>query len=204
MELLDASLTRYCHCGCALQPRVVGLSLAQVTCGVCGARVPAGAEAKRCNEHDYDICGYCLGHPTLPPVGAKIIRGPTWMEKHAPQGMTREDIFAEGIVETELLKRTTSQREGGDDIIGTDEEILSGLGYHSYFRVRWLKSGKVSYCRGPPFQDVALAHDNVDVLQVLACFVKLSQAAPQREVSLLQIPPYLAPPSVAIVTETQQ
>ena len=119
--------------------------------------------------------------------------------------MTREDVFEEGIVETEFLKRiTTSQWEGGDESIGSEEEILLGLGYHSYFRVRWLKSGKVSYCRGPPFQDVTLAHDIVDVLQVLACFVKLSQAAPQREVSLLQIPPYLALPSVAIVTETQQ
>ena len=193
MELLDASLTRYCHRGCALQRRVVGLSLlGQVTCDVCGAGVPSGAETKRCNEHDYDICGYCLGNATLPPVGAKVIRGPTWMQKHAPQGMTREDIFEEGIVETELLKRTTtSQCEGGDECIGTDEAILSGLGYHSYFRVRWLKSGHVSYCRGPPFQDVTLAHDNVDGLQVLAWFAKLSQAAPRREVGFLQIPPCL-------------
>ena len=205
MELLDASLIRYCHHGCALQRRVVGPSLlGHVICGVCEARVPVGAETQCCNEHEYDICGYCLGHSTLPPVGAKVIRGPTWTEKRAEPERTREDIFEEGIVETALLKRTTtSQVEGTDECSGTDDGILLGLEYHSYFRVCWLKSGEVSYCRGPPFQDVTLAHDNVDGLQVLACFVKLSQSDSRREVSFCRPHLILTALSVARVTRTQ-
>ena len=70
IELFDTSLTRRCHHGCRLETRVVGLSL--IVCDVCRSAVPVGAATRRCNEHNYDICGYCLGHPHLPPVGAEL------------------------------------------------------------------------------------------------------------------------------------
>ena len=174
IELLDASLTRFCHLGCALEHRLVARS---VWCDVCRCVVPIGAETRRCNEHDYDICGYCLGQPTLPPVGAMIVQGPTWREDSPASGaesalsQNRSEV---GIVETELLDTESSESRGDDQC------MVQAIGYHSYFKVRWLKSGKLSYCRGPPFQDVTLACDiglAVDLKETSASFVKLAQAA---------------------------
>ena len=152
-ELFDASLTRYCHKGCRLQCRVAATPR---VCGVCGWDVPAGAETNQCDEHDYDICFYCLGHSRLPPVGTKVIRGPTWPEESA----SPRDCSEEGIVETELLEIGSSPHSHADDEDGEEPTEVQGVGYHSYFKVRWIESGEVSLCRGPPFQDVTMACDN--------------------------------------------
>ena len=152
----------------------------RVRCDVCGTRVPMCARTQHCNDHDYNICEYCLGYPTLPPVGAKVVRGPTWPEEWDVQG----DDFDEGIVETELLQRSSlSQSRGSNDGRLEIEEEL-GMGYHSYFRIRWVTSGRVSNCRGPPFQDVMLAYDNglaVNCIQAFAFFTKLSWVGPHSE-----------------------
>ena len=151
-ELFDASLTRYCHNGCGLQCRVAATLR---VCNVCGWDVPAGAETNQCDEHDYDICLYCLGHSRLPPVGAKVIRGPTWPEESASPSDSEE-----GIVETELLDTASSSRSIAAHEGGEESADVQGVGYNSYFKVRWIESGEVSLCRGPPFQDVTMACDN--------------------------------------------
>ena len=111
-ELFDASLTRFCHYGCALENRLVATS---VWCDVCKCVVPVGARTRRCDEHDYDICGYCLGHHTLPPVGAKVVPGPTWREETRSSGAesaSSRDLAGVGIVETELLDAESSESRG--------------------------------------------------------------------------------------------
>ena len=179
IELFDASLTRYCQTGCRWQHNLVEHcgSAALLVCDVCGTRVPLGAETRHCNEHDYDICGYCLGHSTLPPVGAKVIQGPTWREDSPPRDKPAllTGLSEIGVVETELLDAATSQSRGDD------ASKAQGLGYHSYFKVRWMKRGNVSYCGGPPFQDVTLAcgiGSAVELMQDFATFfIEHSQAA---------------------------
>ena len=101
------------------------------------------------------ICLYCLGHSRLPPVGIKVIRGPTWPEEFASPSERSE----EGIVESELLEMGCSSRSIGANEDGEESTDIQGVGYHSYFKVRWIESGEVSYCRGPPFQDVTMACD---------------------------------------------
>ena len=151
IELFDACLTRYCHRGCMLQQTVVASSGSPPICDVCLARVPAGAGTRRCQEHDYDICTYCSGHPCLPHVGEKVIRGPTWTaEMPVPED---DDYYEEGVVETGLLERASYSQERDD----VEESTMS---YHSCFQVRWLKSGRRSLCRGPPYQDVTPAFAN--------------------------------------------
>ena len=151
IELFDACLTRYCHRGCRLQHRVVASSGSPPICCVCLARVPVGASTRRCQEHDYDICTYCLGHPCLPNVGEKVIRGPTWTaEIHVPED---DEYYEEGVVETGLLDSASVSQERGDIEAST-------MSYHSCFQVRWLKSGRRSLCRGPPHQDVTPAFEN--------------------------------------------
>ena len=155
-ELFDASLTRYCHMGCGLQRRL--LATLRV-CDVCRCYMPIGAEANQCDEHGYDVCLYCLGHSRVPPVGARVICGPTWPEESAsPSGRSEK-----GIVETELLEMGSSSHSIAANEDGEVSTEVQGVGYHSYFKVRWNESGKVSHCRGPPFQDVqdvTMACDN--------------------------------------------
>ena len=151
-ELFDASLTRYCCIGCRLQRRVAATPR---VCDVCAWHMPAGAETNQCDDHDYDICLYCLGHSRLPPVGAKVIRGPTWPEE-SPSPSDRSE---EGIVETELLEMGSSSHSIAANEDGEESIDIQGAGYHSHFKVRWIESGEVSYCRGPPFQDVTMACD---------------------------------------------
>ena len=198
IELFDSCLERYCHKGCSLQQtnhKVVGSPYC--FCDVCLAWVPVGVPFMCCAEHDYNICTYCLGKPSLPAVGERVIRGPTWSSNF-------EDYCEDGIVETALL--------GGNGLARADDNIeMPQRSYHSYFQascgsrpqtpgygcvlllcmkflqypnvlltvvffeaslclrhrdawasheVRWLTSGRRSYCRGPPYQDVTLAFDN--------------------------------------------
>ena len=152
-ELFDASLTRYCHIGCVLQRMVVATPR---VCGVCRWYLPMGGEASQCDEHDCDICLHCLGHSRLPPVRAKVIRGPTWPE----ESLSPSDRSEEGIVETELLEMGSSSHSIAANEDGEESMDVQGTGYHSYFKVHWIESGEVSYCRGPPFQDVTIACDH--------------------------------------------
>ena len=146
IELFDASLTRRCPHGCRrLEPRTVNLQTI-LTCDVCLARVPAGASTMQCQRHCYNVCAYCLGRPCLPAVGDRVVRGPTWpAESPLPEG---QDYYEEGIVETGVLDSVESLASISDDV------NMASRSYHSHFRVRWLKSGRKSYCRAPPYQDV--------------------------------------------------
>ena len=148
IPLFDASLTRYCYKGCRLQQGEVALA-ASAACSVCLARLPVGAQTMLCHEHDYIVCGYCLGHPRLPVVGETVLRGPTSLPETSVS--EEQDFYEEGIVETGLLQGT--DLEG----IGQEMEVSSSS---SWFQVRWLKSGSRSHCRGPPFQDVIPALSN--------------------------------------------
>ena len=99
IQMLDSCLERYCHKGCSLQHKVVASP--SCICDVCLARVPVGAPFMCCGEHDYGICTYCLGKPSLPAVGERVIRGPTWSSNL--QLKEDEDYYEEGVVETSLL-----------------------------------------------------------------------------------------------------
>ena len=82
----------------------------------------------------------------------------------APHGLRSlrapRDCPEEGIVETELLEIGSSSHSFAVDDDGEEPTDVQGVGYLSYFKVRWLESGVVSLCRGPPFQDVTMACDN--------------------------------------------
>ena len=184
-ELFDASLTRFCHYGCALENR---MAVRAAVCNVCGAGVPLGAATRHCNEHDYDICGYCLGHHTLPPVGAKVEPGPTWREETRSSGAESASsrdlawLARVGIVETELLDAESLESRGDD------ESKVLATGYHSYFKVRWVKDGNLSYHRGPPFQDVTLACLTALSVDLLEANKQLAQAALRVKRSVTQQP----------------
>ena len=79
-----------------------------------------------CDEHEYDICTYCLGQPSLPAVGDRVIRGPTWSSLWPLD--EDEDYYEEGVVETGLLDGTGIARES--DVIE-----MPRRSYHSYFQV---------------------------------------------------------------------
>ena len=153
-ELFDALLTRYCYKGCKLRQRVENHP--EAYCDVCMARLPVGAASWECSRHNYVLCGYCMGHHSVPPVRAKVIPGSTWTEE-LTLSKGQERYYDEGIVETDLLGSDSLLAGGDDGSIGAQGWLRK---HRSFFRVRWLKSGKVSYCRGPPFQDVTLATSN--------------------------------------------
>ena len=79
----------------------------------------------RCDEHDYDICTYCLGQPSLPAVGDRVIRGPTWSAL-LPLGED-EDYYEEGVVETGWLDGTGIAEE-------SDDIEVPHRSHHSYFQ----------------------------------------------------------------------
>ena len=79
----------------------------------------------RCQEHEYDICTYCLGQPHLPAVGDRVIRGPTWSVELPLQD--HEDYYEEGLVETDLFDGM------GLDRVNDDIEMPQ-RSYHSYFQ----------------------------------------------------------------------
>ena len=148
IELFDASLVRYCHEGCALEA-VLACGDLETGCDICETKVVTGALEMRCYEHDYDMCAYCLGRPCLPKVGKRVIRGPTW-EDGFQFREDEDDYDEEGVVETDLLD--------GSCIASTGDDIEVSMNrYHTCFRVRWLKSGRTSYCRAPPYQDATPA-----------------------------------------------
>ena len=124
IQMFDSCLKRYCHKGCSLQRRAITLPTLPI-CDVCEARVPAGARTMRCQEHDYDICTYCLGQPHLPAVGDRVIRGPTWSVELPLQD--HEDYYEEGLVETDLLDGM------GLDRVNDDIE-MPRRSHHSYFQ----------------------------------------------------------------------
>ena len=153
-ELFDASLTRSCYKGCKLRKGVCNNPRGY--CDVCLVRLPIGTDHQVCSKHDYLLCGYCTGRPVVPQVGARVILGSTWTaDLTLSKGPER--YYDEGIVETDLLGSRSILAGGDDSSVGAQEWLRQ---HHSFFRVRWLKSGKASYCRGPPFQDVTLALKN--------------------------------------------
>ena len=154
IELFDASFTRHCHKGCKLKQKV--WSPPGAYCDVCLADLPIGAESGYCDPHRYVVCRYCLGRPFLPDVGARVIPGPTWTEK-LTLSKGQEKYYEEGEVESDLLDGRDIVAGGDASSVGSPQWLHR---YHSFFRVRWLKSGMISYCRGPPFQDVTLALSN--------------------------------------------
>ena len=105
---------------------------------------------------------------------------------------TQADPYEEGIVEEtktdpseegtageiELLEtHSSSVLLSGDEGRASNKEMLKN-GHGFDVQVRWLKSGKVTYCRGPPFQDVTLAYDNGllgDRVQALDLFRRIFQ-----------------------------
>ena len=123
IALFDSCLRRFCHKGCSLEHEVVASPTC--ICDVCSARVPVGAPKMYCNEHDYVICAYCLGEPSLPAVGSRVIRGPTWSARLPVQGY--EDYYEEGVVETDLLDDISLARE-------SDDIEMPRRSYHSYFQ----------------------------------------------------------------------
>ena len=124
IQMFDSCLERHCHKGCSLQGGVVALPT-RVYCDVCLASLPEGAQTMRCQEHDYDICTYCLGQPHLPAVGERVIRGPTWSVELPLQEL--EDYYEEGLVETDLLDGI------GLDRVNDDIE-MPRRSHHSYFQ----------------------------------------------------------------------
>ena len=64
-----------------------------------------------------------------------------------------DEYYEEGVVETGLLDGAGVSHE-------RDDIEVSTMSYHSCFQVRWLKSGRRSLCRGPPYQDVTPAFEN--------------------------------------------
>ena len=123
ITLFDSCLRRFCHKGCCLEHKVVASRTC--ICKVCLARVPVGAPNMRCDEHDYAICTYCLGQPSLSSVGMRVIRGPTWSGELPVEGY--EDYYEEGVVETDLLDDISLARE-------SDNIEMPRRSYHSYFQ----------------------------------------------------------------------
>ena len=124
IQLFDSCLKRYCHKGCSLIHGVVASPLG-FFCDACFARIPMGAPIASCDKHDYDICKYCLGKPSLPAVGERVIRGPTWSSNLQLKG--DEDDYEEGVVETSLMDEI--------DLARADDSIeLPQRSYHSYFQ----------------------------------------------------------------------
>ena len=123
ISLFDSCLRRSCHKGCSLQHEVVASPTRM--CDVCLARFPVGAPSMHCDEHDYDICAYCSGQPSLPAVGARVIRGPTWSAELPVQGY--DDYYEEGVVETDLLDDISLTME-------SDNIEMPWRSYHSYFQ----------------------------------------------------------------------
>ena len=122
IPLFDSCLRRFCHKGCSLEHELV--ESPTCICDVCLARVPIGAPKMYCDQHDYVICEYCSGQPSLPAAGARVIRGPTWSAELPVQGY--EDYYEEGVVETGLLDDISLAREA-------DNIDMPLRGYHSYF-----------------------------------------------------------------------
>ena len=124
IQLFDSCLKRYCHKGCSLQYGVVA-SPQGFICAVCLARIPVGAPIASCDGHGYFICTYCLGKPSVPAVGERVIRGPTWSSHLQLKG--DEDYYEEGIVETALLD--------GIGLARADDSIeMPKHSHHSYFQ----------------------------------------------------------------------
>ena len=123
IQMFDSGIKRYCHKGCSLQRSVAALPT--LYCDVCLARLPADAPTMHCQEHDYDICSYCLGRPCLPAVGDRVIRGPTWSVEWPLQD--HEDYYEEGLVETDLLDGMGLER-ANDDI------QMPRRSHHSYLQ----------------------------------------------------------------------
>ena len=145
IQMFDSCLKRYCHKGCSLQHRAVALPTLPI-CDVCLARLPAGAQTMRCQEHDYDICTYCLGEPRLPAVGDRVIRGPTWSVELPLQD--DEDYYEEGLVETDLLDGM------GLDRVNDDIE-MPRRSHHSYFQAgsRPIPHSHIPSDQPPPYKN---------------------------------------------------
>ena len=141
IQMFDSCLERYCHKGCSLQRLVIALPTLTI-CDVCQARLPAGAQTMRCQEHDYDICTYCLGQLHLPAVGDRIIRGPTWSVELPLQD--HEDYYEEGLVETDLLDGMGLDR-ANDDI------EMPRRSYHSYFQASCRRIPTYSLTKNGPY-----------------------------------------------------
>ena len=156
LALFSPSVTRYCYEGCSLLHETVHKAR---RCSACQSIMPCGAKMAHCHKHDYTICTYCLGRSYMPPVGSKVIRGPTWKRNTWPQG---EDDREEGIIESQLVENSNANVANGG---------------HLHYRVSW-QSGKVSNCRGPPFQDVILAPVMTSVLIGLKQFSALCSSFP--------------------------
>jgi len=99
IELFPKSVRRWCYEGCPLVHCVADTG--SRICDVCRARLPKGSSVLQCGQHDYDVCTYCQGLREVPPVGSKVVRGPSWKWK-------KQD----GVPYTEGVCKTPPDKEG--------------------------------------------------------------------------------------------
>jgi len=130
LEVFDEHQRRFCYCGCGLEETAHDRDAHTRICDVCMTFQPLGSRTWRCKRHDYDLCEYCVGRPMLPSVGSRVIQGPSWK-----WGNQCGEPHAEG---------TVKESKAGEEFGVT---------------VEW-DCGNTNKYRGPPFQDVMLAHRN--------------------------------------------
>ncbi|CAK9023968.1 unnamed protein product [Durusdinium trenchii] len=125
LEVIPSGAVRYCFEGCPLQDfQVCGR---KSKCSVCKVDLLRGFGALRCKSHEYTVCKYCQGVTTVPEVGSKVVRGPSFKALHGESVEVKEE----------------------------DQGICIRQPVDGEVKVRWERTGSESHHRvGKHYQDV--------------------------------------------------